>query len=189
MTRSVTSAFQAQVEGDSLTPFYAVKMEFPDETTLRYWTGYRDITFDSQTFTGLSDFINIDIASETLELAATGASVTVSGINAATISLALGEPYQGNPLAIWFGVLDGSGDVIADPYMVFEGKMDVMNINADGTGSSVVITAESNLIDLNRSRIRRYTPEDQKIDHPNDKGFDFTPSIQDVTIAWGRPSN
>jgi len=189
MTRSVSSSFQAQVEGDSLTPFYAIELEFNDDeaTVLRYWTGYGDITFDSNTFSGVADFLNIDVATETTDLQANGASITLSALSSATVSLALGEAFQGEPMKIWLGVLDTSGAVIADPYMVFEGKMDTMSIAKAGDKSSLTITAESSLIDLNRSRVRRYTPEDQKINYPTDKGLDYIPSIQDLNITWGRP--
>jgi len=71
--------------------------------------------------------------------------------------------------------------------MVFEGKMDTMSIAKAGDKSALTITGESSLIDLNRSRVRRYTPEDQKINHPTDKGLDYIPSIQDLNITWGRP--
>lgn len=188
MTRSVTTEFKNQVEGDSLSPFYAVELDF-DDTVLRYWTGYGEISFDSKTFTGYADFLNITLAAETTDLEATGASVEISGISASTISLALGEQYQGNPFKVWLGVLADDGTVIADPYMVFEGKMDVMNLRADGTTSVVTVSAESSLIDLNRSRIRRYTDQDQKVDFPNDRGLEYVPTIQGMDIAWGRPTS
>lgn len=188
MTRNISAGFQAQVEGDTLSPFYAVEMTFTDDndTVLRYWTGYGEITFDGETFSGFADFLNIEVASETTDLQANGASITLSGLNAATVSLALGEPFQGEPIKIWLGVLNTSGQVIADPYMIFEGKMDTMSIAQAADKSSVTITAESSLIDLNRTRVRRYTSEDQKIEYPNDRGLDFVPSIQQMDITWGR---
>lgn len=190
MTRDVTTAFRNQVEGDSLSPFYAVEMEFEDDaaTILRYWTGYGEITFDSKTFGGFADFMSIEVAPETTDVQATGAMVEISGLNPATIALALGEQYQGNPFRIWLGVLDASGSVIADPYMVFEGKMDVMNLSQSAGNSLVSISSESSLIDLNRSRVRRYTDEDQKSDYPTDRGLEYVPTIQDLNITWGRPT-
>ena len=190
MTRDVSASFQAQVEGDSLSPFYAVELTFNDDggTILRYWTGYGEITFGGETFSGFADMLAINVATETTDLQANGASLTLSGLNAATVSLALGEDFQGEPMKVWLGVLDSSGAVIADPYMVFEGKMDTMSISQNSDGSSVQITAESSLIDLNRTRVRRYTSQDQKIDYPNDQGLNFVPSIQDLSITWGRPT-
>ena len=64
--------------------------------------------------------------------------------------------------------------------------MDVMTVDDDGATAQISITAESKLIDLERSRARRYTSEDQKIDFPNDKGLEFITGLQDKTIVWGR---
>jgi len=41
------------------------------------------------------------------------------------------------------------------------------------------------LIDLERARVRRYTPEDQKINFPNDKGLDFVSDLTDKVVQWG----
>ena len=34
-----------------------------------------------------------------------------------------------------------------------------------------------------------YTLEDQKIDFPNDIGFEFIPDLQDKEITWGKKTN
>lgn len=185
MTRSSTTALNTAFEGDSLSPFFAVELEFPDET-LNYWTGYGSITFDSKTFTGAADFLSLDIGSESTELQAIGATLVISSIAPANIALALTTDYQGSPLRIWFGALTTSGGVIADPYMVFEGKMDTMTVTDGSNSSTLAITAESNLIDLNRTRVRRYTDQDQKERHPTDRGFEYVVSVQDMQIPWGR---
>jgi hypothetical protein len=63
--------------------------------------------------------------------------------------------------------------------------MDVMTIDETGETCSITLTAENRLIDLERPRVRRYTSEDQKSLHPNDKGFDFVNSLQEAEIKWG----
>jgi hypothetical protein len=35
-----------------------------------------------------------------------------------------------------------------------------------------------------QARVRRYTHEDQQIDAPGDKFFEFIPSLQDAQIPW-----
>ena len=42
------------------------------------------------------------------------------------------------------------------------------------------------MISFERAKVRRYTAEDQKIDHPTDKGFEFVTSIVQKQIIWGR---
>lgn len=41
---------------------------------------------------------------------------------------------------------------------------------------------------MKKTKVRRYTAEDQKIDHPTDKGFEFVTAIVEKQIMWGRPT-
>ena len=54
--------------------------------------------------------------------------------------------------------------------------------------STITIAVENKLIAFERSKVRRYTAEDQKIDHPTDKGFEFVTAIVEKEIIWGRPT-
>ncbi|PCJ99982.1 MAG: hypothetical protein COA45_03985 [Zetaproteobacteria bacterium] len=123
---------------------------------------------------------------EQQKLQANGVTLTLSGIPSDILNIALSDDYQGKPITIWFAVLDGNREIIADPYQLFSGQMDVMKTYDDGITSSVTLTTESDLVDMRQARERRYTPEDQKIDFPDDKGLDFIPTIQDLEIVWGR---
>ena len=51
--------------------------------------------------------------------------------------------------------------------------------------SRVSVTAESLLADWDRPRVRRYNAEDQRLYYPNDKGFEFVPSLVEKQIVWG----
>jgi hypothetical protein len=187
MARNITTAFTNEVDANVLSPFIAVHLAFSDEVNM--WTGYGEITFGGKTYLGMGNFLGVSIGSETTELKASGVDLSLSGISSEFVSLSLNEDYQGNAAQVYFGVLDSSGAVVADPYMVFEGRMDVMSLSDGGQTSSISLSAEAQLIDLERSGVRRYTPQDQKIDYPNDTGFDFVPSVQELTVSWGRGEN
>ena len=66
--------------------------------------------------------------------------------------------------------------------------MDVMTINDSGETSTITVSAENKLIIFQKTAVRRYTAEDQKIEHPTDKGFEFVAKIQEKEVVWGRPS-
>jgi hypothetical protein len=102
------------------------------------------------------------------------------------ISTALSETRQGLPATIWLGTMDVSGTLIADPFILFSGLTDVPIVEDGAETCTVSISVESRLIDLERSRVRRYTPEDQHIDYPGDKGFDFVASLQSKEFKFGR---
>ena len=64
--------------------------------------------------------------------------------------------------------------------------MDVMTINEGAEVSTINLSVENKLIRLETANERRYTNEDQKIEHPTDQGFRFVSDIQDKEITWGR---
>jgi len=183
MSRDLTTAVQNQLSADELQPFFAVKLNF-DSGDLRLWTGYGDITVDSETYTGGGQVLNISQIEETVEVAARGMTMSLNGVDSSLISLALSENYQTRSAKVYLGVLS-SGAVVASPYQLFDGRMDVLTIDDSGETATITMTAESRLIDLERPRLRRYTSEDQKLRHPTDTGLDFVAALQEKEIAWG----
>jgi len=182
MARSVTTALNNELTASELEPFFLVDLGF--STTLYFWSGIRQLTWNGNEYLGAGNLLGISAISETADVRAVGVNLTMSGLPASLISVALTEAYQGKPVKIRIGAMS-SGAVVADPYLVFDGRMDTMNIEDSGEGAFISLAAESRLIDLERPRVRRYTPEDQRIDFPNDTGLDYIPVIQDKSIHWG----
>lgn len=185
MTRSVTSAVNTIFESDSVKPFLAIDLAF-DGGNFVAWTGYGNLEFGGTTYVGAGDFLSVSPVKENAEVQANGIDISLSGIPSDLISSALNETYQGRSCKLFLGVLDSSNAVVADPITLFSGRMDLMTIDDSGDTASLNVTAESRLIDLDRTRERRYTSEDQKIDFPNDKGLEFIADLQDKEITWGR---
>ncbi len=184
MSRGVTSNLNTELTSTELEPFYAIDLDF-DGGNVLLWTGYGDIAFGGDTYVGGGDFLGISPIAETSEIEAKGVTISLSGISSTLIAAALTEAYQGRSAKVYFGTIS-SGAVVADPYLMFSGRMDVMTIDEAGDTSDITVQVESRLIDLDRARNRRYTSEDQKIDYPNDKGLEFIADLQDKEIVWGR---
>jgi hypothetical protein len=98
----------------------------------------------------------------------------------------LNENYQSRDATVFFGALDNNNAVIADPYAIFKGFMDIMSITEDSETATMSLTLESRLIRLENSTLRRFTSEDQKIDFPDDLGLDLIASLQEKELVWGR---
>ena len=79
-----------------------------------------------------------------------------------------------------------SSVIVSDPYTIFDGFMDIMELSDSGNKANITLRCESQLISLQKTNIRRYTPEDQKIDFPDDLGLEYVTSIQDDEVVWGR---
>lgn len=178
---------QAVATAELVRPIYLVDMEF-SSGSIYLWSGMGDLTYNSNTYLGAGDLLSIGSIQETAELTANGATITLGGIKQSLLTLARDEPYQGRPLIIRLGAFDESGDLIASPVILFSGFMDVMTIADSGDTSTITVTVENKLIAFQRTAVRRYTAEDQKIEHPTDKGFEFVAKIQEKEIIWGRAS-
>lgn len=79
-----------------------------------------------------------------------------------------------------------SSVIVSDPYTIFDGFMDIMELSDSGNKANITLRCESQLISLQKTNVRRYTPEDQKIEYPNDLGLEYVTSIQDDEVVWGR---
>lgn len=163
-----------------------IASESPAELNL--WSGVGDLSYGGETYTGLGDLLSISEIKETADVQATGMNVSLAGVKSSLVTIAKDHEYQGRPLTVRLGAFDSSGDLVADPVIIFSGFMDTMTIAEAGQYSSITIAVENKLIAFERSKVRRYTAEDQKIDHPTDKGFEFVTAIVEKEIIWGRPT-
>jgi hypothetical protein len=152
--------------------------------TLNLWTGPGTISWGSKNWLGVGDLIEISPIDETVDVVANGAVISLNGNPPANVALALSDTRQGKPGKVWLGAMAG-GTVIADPYLAFEGKLDVPQIEDDAGGATIRVSYEHSLIALERPNERRYTDQDQKIDYPSDKGLEYIPALQDANIKWG----
>lgn len=185
MSRSLTSAMQSAVIADLVRPITLVQCAF-DSGNLNLWSGIGNLTVDSVDYVGAGTLLDISAINESSELQANGLTVALSGITEPLISKARDEDYQGRELKVLLGFMDEESNVIADPVIVFSGFMDTMTINDAGETATIQVTVENRLIEFERTRERRYTAEDQKIDYPDDKGLEFVAEMQEKEIVWGR---
>lgn len=186
MSRDLTAGMIAEVKADSLAPIFLVKAEF-DSGDLCLWTGYGNLSYGGDTYTGAGTLLSISQIEETAGIEANGISVSLNGELQSLIAVALAENYQNRPLTIYFGALNlTTKALISDPYKLFAGRMDVMEINNNANITTIGVNVESNLSILKNSRNRKYTPEDQKIDYATDTFFDTVASLQDAQVVWGK---
>jgi len=184
MSRNLSLATIGQITASELQPILLFQGEFATGT-VRAWSGIGDLSWNGFTWTGTGTLLTISNVQETAETSANGVTVNLNGVPSELISLALQNCRQGANGRIYLGFLV-NGAVVPDPVLMFEGRLDISAIEEGGETSTVSISYESRLIDLERSRESRYTNEDQQRAFPGDRGFEFVPALQDLTLTWGR---
>ncbi len=207
MTRELDAQILSAIEQETLYPILAVQLNL-DTQTLRLWSGYGTKKINGSNFIGVGTLLRVSEIQETAELYAAGATVSLSGVPSDMLSLALNERYQGRKAFIYFAALANDASWILDDgtwrnggvwndgatwsesgviaSQMFSGYLDQMNIDEQPETSTIAVTIESKLIDLERPRVYNYSSQTQKAIYANDKGFDFVESLQNKTYNWGR---
>jgi len=183
-----TSAFIAALEQKILRPALFVQAAFAS-TTLYLWTGRGSVSWNGHTWLGVGTLGSVSTIEEGSDVQARGIVLTMTGIDATLLTDVMTEMQQGLPVTVYLGLFDATPSLIANPVISFQGRMDQPTLDVDGSTATIQIACESRLMDLNTPAERRYTNDDQQRDYPNDRGFEFVNSIQELTIYWGRTSS
>ncbi|MDA9812239.1 hypothetical protein N9C03_00365 [bacterium] len=208
MTRTLPTSVIDALDDNVVYPFFAIELNFDGADVLRLWTGIGTLNVQGVDWTGAGTLLNVSSIEETTEIAAKGATLSLTGIPSEVVSLALSTPYQGRTCKIYFGLFkaskiikedssfllleDGSKiyleDLNAGFTEIFSGYMDQMDIEELPETSTIQLRVENKLVDLERARVARYSSSYQKSIYPTDFGLDLVESLQDKEIVWGRGS-
>lgn len=191
MARTLGTDFSAQLDSSNFKPFYAVSFAF-SPNRLNLWTGYNDLFFDSKTFTGSGNLLEISNLEETADIKATGMTIKLSGIDSSILSEILTEDAQGINAGVYFGVLtttDNQTVIVDTPYKIFDGFIDTLSIQEGSDTAIVSANLENKLITLERALAKRYTDQDQKQAFAGDRGLEFVDDLQNKSVVWGGGSN
>lgn len=184
MARDLTAGVITQLQAASVEVGVLFEGEFASGW-VRLWSGVGTLSWDGKSWSGVGTLLGISGIDETNEIRASGLTVSLSGVPSDLLSAALGDARSGKTGRVYLAFFS-SGSIVADPILQFEGRLDVPAIEDGPDTATISISYESELIDLERARERRYTPEDQAIDFPGDLGFDYVAALQDAQITWGR---
>ena len=167
---------------DNYTLINLVYLDFASGP-IRLHSGIGQITWDGHDWIGAGNLGQISSIGETLELEPAKVQLSLSGLPAELVRVALDEHYQGRTARIWLALL-AAPDAVLQPRLTFSGRIDVMR-GVLGAQSSIHVTLQSRLADWQRPQIRRYTKEDQALDYPADRGFDYVSEVAEKEILWG----
>jgi hypothetical protein len=140
---------------------------------------------NSQNYEGLGQFGGVDAVVEDLtQQTAKAVALTLSGVDNSFIASAMTENYQGNLVTLYTGLLDvNSLAWYAAPEILWEGRMDYVQIDIGENRSTMKLNCESR---LNREPpIARYTDQDQQLAYPGDNFFNLLWQISLGTCSWG----
>ena len=186
MTRFVSSTNEAEA---ALPALYMVTLAALDFTSgiVRLHDGVGELIFGGNTYLGVGRFGGIEEIVESLDTVARPVTLTLSGDDPAFVALARDEVYQGRPVTIYVGLLNGSTMKFVDtPEELWSGFMNVMTLDAASRSGKITLTCESEF--RFGASTAYYTNESARIRNPSEAGFEFTKDIQGFKTSWGERS-
>lgn len=183
MSRDLTAGVVAAIDASVVRPVLFYEGEF-DAGTLRLWTGYGTKDWDSKTWTGAGQLIGVSAGTETSDLRAVGFTISLSGITSEILAIVLDQARLGKIGRFWMGFANQDGSIIADPFLTFQGKLDVPSFVDSGDTCTVSVTYENELLDLDRTSPYRWTHETQLALHPGSLGFAYQSQQADLRLNF-----
>lgn len=189
MSRNLDSTMSSNLALSVVKPAFFVKFEYdysvtPGDRDVRLWTGNGTITFNSESYTGLGNVVNLEMPMETQDGSAQAVTFTLSGIPSSTTSLAFTEHYQNRPVTCWFATMSDATTISGTPYKIYEGLIDVMEITDNGQTSTISIKTEGFAYGVGPSSARR-TKQDQLARYSTDRSLRFVADLGEKEFRWG----
>lgn len=183
MARGLTTAVNNELATDKLNPVTLLYLNVG--SGYRFTDHYKDITFDSNTYTASSLLLGVTSTSESSEITVSNLTLKFTGADQTIISLFLNNQYLEREVEVYKGFLDANQAVIADPFLLFKGRVESFGINETLDSSDVDIVVTSHWSDFEKLEGRKTNTNSQQLHFVNDKGFEFaSQTTQD--IKWGR---
>ena len=190
MTRTIATANKNETTAEVFRPVLFLFLDL-DGGDVIVNSSDQDIAWDydgdssDETFTGVGQFGSVSVINESADLKASGIQCMLTGVPTTHISNALSESYSGRTAKLYIGFLNASRVLVADPMVIFAGRIDAMDIQI-GKTASVSVSIESKLVDWERARIRRYTNEDQRNLYSTDEFCEFVVQTVEKELVWGQ---
>jgi hypothetical protein len=144
MARSLTTAVKNELATNQLNPITLVY--FNISTGLRFTDHYKDITYDSNTYSASSLLLGVSDISESSEVSVDSIAVSFSGADQTIISLVFNNEYMEKEAEIYKGFLNSSQQLIADPFLLFKGRVESFNLDEDETSSTITLNYSFTLV-------------------------------------------
>ncbi len=165
------------------------RMDLNDGRTIGFLTGSGEIVWQDVTYRGLDPVFGavkaIDPPSDGFDGEAPGMAFTLTPADTAAAAVLSSSEMQGSAVRWWIACIDDNGAVIADPWLWFDGMLDVPELALDKTARELDLTLVSEMEKLFMTEEgRRLSDSSHQEIWPGEKGLSFVTGLS-RTIIWG----
>lgn len=165
---------------------YACQLDFPDGMVFAH-TGTGDLVLDGITYQGVGTFGEVGQAQESSSSGSPmSVELTLNGLDASIISETSLKGCRGRNAKLLFVVINQAGEYAAD--ILFSGRMDAAQFAYSGNGSdgnAIRVPIIDRMAEWSRLATERWTDENHRARHQDDRFFFAVAQMADWPIYWG----
>jgi hypothetical protein len=165
---------------------YACQLDFPDGMVFAH-TGTGDLVLDGITYQGVGTFGEVGQAQESSSSGSPmSVELTLNGLDASIISETSLKGCRGRNAKLLFVVINQAGEYAAD--ILFSGRMDAAQFAYSGNGSdgnAIRVQIIDRMAEWSRLATERWTDENHRARHQDDRFFFAVAQMADWPIYWG----
>jgi hypothetical protein len=187
---------QAVLRDMVVKPVWLVKLEFitnpnsassVNNITYLYLSSRRiDVSWSGQLWLGNGWLRGFDGLNEAKDQTSTSLGIILGGYDPNLVSLVLSSTRQVLQCQVYFGLLDTSNNLIADPYLLYPGSFDSAEINEAAEDATITLRYENDLTKARKLNVFRFTHQSQQALFPGDLGFQYVSQAADWSGFWGQ---
>ncbi len=187
MTRSLTTAVKNELATNDIRPIHLITISFgtPVNITDCSFSLTSSVSGSSVTYSASDFILGISNHTEETDITKSSVSISLSGADQTFISTVLNENVVNDNVDIFRGFLNDSNGLIADPFLLYRGKIESFEIQEGEKDSTVALSIVSHWADFEKKNGRKTNNTSQQRFFSTDVGMDFaSQTVQD--IKWGR---
>lgn len=184
--RGASAGFISEITSQKSAPCYLVDV-WLDNGTVSMTDAWVGISYDGRTYTANGHFLGFTGLSEHFDMTIPSVSLSISAVDQVWIARVLSQPYIDRRVTIFKAFLDYTSlALISSPVLIFDGRMDTMNIQDDPESGTCSVngSASSQWSDFQRTPGRHTNDAEQQVFYPGDRGFEFAAQLN-KDIKWG----
>tara|TARA_R100000742_G_C4260698_1_gene78500 strand:- start:168 stop:734 length:567 start_codon:yes stop_codon:yes gene_type:complete len=187
MARGLSSDVKTELATQNIKPVYLVTIGFP--TPINITNHSHDLTSSvsgsSVTYSASGHLLNINAISESSKPTKNTLRIVLSGVDQTYVSVVLGTSVIGDVVTIYRGFLNSSNALIDDPFLLYYGTIDEVQVADSTTTATVGMNVTSHWGQFEKVGGRTTADNSQRRFFSSDEGMEFSAiTIQD--IEWGK---
>lgn len=182
MTRPLSDAMARAMKEGAPRALFA-QIDHPSGTGY-FFSGVGSRSWNGQTWKGTGTLGTVAPIQKSTDISVQDVTFTLSGVDADNLAT-LTEDVRNRLASVWLACFDKYDNVVVDPYKLVDAELDYQTLDiSDDATATISITAHSGMYVLDRAVDEAWTPENQKLKHPDDAGLDMIPTLVNQDLRW-----